>query len=146
MSVWFISIHTFAVAEGLGVCLELDVSFDSDDRFELVVLPRLCSMFDLVVIAKCSSRAYGRTWVSCCVVALGGAAAAAEQQRTRSVSRDVTARLQETLRATRSLDRARPYEATAALRPEMQKLLVLPVKAMTVIPCTSSNGGRRHRR
>lgn len=103
-------------------------------------------MFGPVVIAKCSSRAYGRTWVSCSFVALGGAAAAAKQQRTSNDSRDGTARLLETLRATRSFDRARPYEATAALRPEMQKLLVLPVKAVTVIPCTSSTAGRRHRR
>lgn len=40
MGVWFISIQAFAVTEGLGVCLELDVSFDSDDRLELVGLPR----------------------------------------------------------------------------------------------------------
>lgn len=40
MGVWFISIQAFAAAEGLGVCLELDVSFDSDDRLELFGLPK----------------------------------------------------------------------------------------------------------
>ena len=36
--VWFVPIQAFAVAEGLGVCLELDVGFDTNDRLELVGL------------------------------------------------------------------------------------------------------------
>lgn len=72
-------------------------------------------------------------------MALGGAAAAAEQQRTSTASRHGAARLQETLSAVRSPDRARPYEATAALRPEMQRLLGLLVKAATVMPYTVSD-------
>ena len=38
--VWLIPIQAFAVAEGLGVCLELDVSFDANNRLELVRLQK----------------------------------------------------------------------------------------------------------